>query len=831
MTFRKLLNRITKSVAYTGYVLSVLFLVLSVVLSLGIKPVLADEGNVAEPETPASEPASSEADSSDSEPAAPAPDGDDGATTDDEISRDSGTPEDDNSPEVEEPDAPVEEGGIEELPAEEQPVAPEEEGSADEEIPVDESVVPVEEEMPETLGDNDESSEPSDENDGASGETEIVEEPAAEIVELLSEEGKQLINEEGETISLASEEAQDILAGSDPFYWDVSQSKWIGYTTDGTGCPANVECHASATPFQAAVDNAPAGAMIYVAQGEYHETVTINNANQSFTAFSLIEALLDGSIGSYTSGYASVDKFILNALFGTTNGVYGKEIVVNNSGRLDDGLSLVEKDGHVTANVKLISSGDYYIIQDANDASISFEWECGEPDMLIYPGSGNIYQMIFKAPLDADIVNYYTTTSPDERGFGMSATDRLNDLLIAANVSTRDNWSSNDEKLIFWYLLGNRTYDGKDIWTQLMNNSQRLKTISILNGSNDAITQNRGIWFLWPTLQNGQSVSPFNRQLTFINYSNRVIRGCTDEGSDNYNPNATVDDGSCITIQYGCTDPSAINFNASANVDDGSCVPVITGCTDPTSINYNPSANTDDGSCVPVITGCTDPTAINYNSSANTDDGSCVPVITGCTDETALNYNPEANTDDGSCVPVITGCTDETALNYNSEANTDDGSCVPVITGCTDETALNYNPEANTDDGSCSYITGDDDDTDDDDIDDDDMDDDDSGDDDDVTGDDDDVTGDDDDTPVVEREMDDDDFAGGGLLPQFANEVVPTLAAPGDPSAVASEMMLPVTGIDLSKGAANPALFFNLSLVSLGIGMIAHTVTKKQRDE
>ncbi len=167
-------------------------------------------------------------------------------------------------------------------------------------------------------------------------------------------------------------------------------------------------------------------------------------------------------------------------------------------------------------------------------------------------------------------------------------------------------------------------------------------------------------------------------------------------------------------------------------------------------------------------------------------------------------------------------------MNYNPAANTDDGTCVPVITGCTDETALNYNPAANTDDGTCSYITGDDDDTDDDDSgDDDDV----IGDDDDVTGDDDDVTGDDDDTPVVERETGDDDFAGGGPLPQYANEVVPTLAAPSDPSAVASEMMLPVTGIDLSKGAANPALFFNLSLVSLGVGMVAHTVTRKQRDE
>jgi len=790
MTFRKYLYRFSKSIAYTGYVLSILFLVLSVVLSLGIKPVMADEGDAAGSETPASEPAVSEpaGGESTSPVEAPSSDGDAMASVDESI-------DDDIAP-VEEPAdmgddaAPVEEPadmGDNAAPVEEPADMGDDAAPVEEPALTDQSLAPVEA-APVSSDGSDSSSESGAEDTPA---TEAV----TDVVEMLGNGGKQLVNENGDVIPLASAEAEQALAGKDPFFWNGT--KWVGYTVDGTGCPANVECNASATPFQAAVDNAPAGAMIYVAQGQYHETVTINKANQSFTAFTLIEALLDGTIGSYVSGYASVDKFILNAIFGDTNGVYGKEIVVNNGGRLDDGLSLVEKDGHVTANVKIISSGDYYIIQDANDANISFEWECGEPDMSIYPGSGNIYQMVFKAPLDPDIVNYYTATSPDERGFGMTATDRLNDLMIAVNVSTRDNWSTN-EKLIFWYLMGNKTYDGKDIWTQLMNNSQRAKTLSILNGSNDTIALNRGIWFLWPTLQNGQTVSPFNRQLTFINYSNRVIRGCTDDGSDNYNPNATVDDGSCITIQYGCTDPTAINYNASANVNDGSCVPVITGCTDETAFNYNPAANTNDGSCV--------------------------PVITGCTDETAVNYNPSANTDDGSCAPVITGCTDESALNYNPSANTDDGSCVPVITGCTDETALNYNPEANTDDGSCSYITGDDDDTDDDDTDDDDMDDDDS-------GDDDDVTGDDDDTPVVERETGDDDFAGGGLLPQYANEIVPTLAAPGDPSAVASEMMLPVTGIDLGKGAANPALFFNLSLVSLGIGMIAHTVTKKQRDE
>lgn len=47
--------------------------------------------------------------------------------------------------------------------------------------------------------------------------------------------------------------------------------------------------------------------------------------------------------------------------------------------------------------------------------------------------------------------------------------------------------------------------------------------------------------------------------------------GCTDSTAENYDPNATVDDGSCNYAEYGCTDANATNFNPNATVDDGSC--------------------------------------------------------------------------------------------------------------------------------------------------------------------------------------------------------------------------------------------------------------------
>lgn len=130
------------------------------------------------------------------------------------------------------------------------------------------------------------------------------------------------------------------------------------------------------------------------------------------------------------------------------------------------------------------------------------------------------------------------------------------------------------------------------------------------------------------------------------------VPGCTDPNANNYNPNATVDDGSCTYDPkpiYGCTDPTATNYDPNATVDDGSCVySDIYGCTDPTANNYNPNANIDDGSCTydpPPIYGCTDPAANNYDPFATVDDGSCTydPVEDQC-------YNYSVAADGGETV-------------------------------------------------------------------------------------------------------------------------------------------------------------------------------------
>jgi len=135
--------------------------------------------------------------------------------------------------------------------------------------------------------------------------------------------------------------------------------------------------------------------------------------------------------------------------------------------------------------------------------------------------------------------------------------------------------------------------------------------------------------------------------LSFASYSGTnhisdttgVVYGCMDSTSLNYNPYATVSDGSCIADTssgaiYGCTDPNAFNYNPYATVNNGTCnsgtdTTLVFGCTDPASLSYNPSATINDGSCkyntdTTTIYGCMDPLAYNYNALANNADNSCL---------------------------------------------------------------------------------------------------------------------------------------------------------------------------------------------------------------
>jgi hypothetical protein len=231
------------------------------------------------------------------------------------------------------------------------------------------------------------------------------------------------------------------------------------------------------------------------------------------------------------------------------------------------------------------------------------------------------------------------------------------------------------------------------------------------------------------------------------------VFGCTIEQACNYNPEATVDDGSCdftSCLNFGCTDDTACNYDPEAQFNDGSC--------EYANFPYNCAGdcvNDDDGDGVCnefEVPGCTDEAACNYDEAATDDNGTCqyldalgicggdcqedanangvcdVFEVAGCTDANACNYVPLASLEDGSClypeanydcdgnclddvdgdgvcdVDEVPGCTDQGACNYNEEATDDDGSCeFESCAGCTDQAACNYDAAAAIDDGTCEY--------------------------------------------------------------------------------------------------------------------------------
>lgn len=104
----------------------------------------------------------------------------------------------------------------------------------------------------------------------------------------------------------------------------------------------------------------------------------------------------------------------------------------------------------------------------------------------------------------------------------------------------------------------------------------------------------------------GDCVYTFSGSTDIVNtnialfYENEFVVGCTEACYDEFNPDANWDLGFCNKITpyiEGCTNPLSINYNPNATINDGSCT-FISGCTKSVAKNYNPLAVIDDGSCL-----------------------------------------------------------------------------------------------------------------------------------------------------------------------------------------------------------------------------------------
>lgn len=199
---------------------------------------------------------------------------------------------------------------------------------------------------------------------------------------------------------------------------------------------------------------------------------------------------------------------------------------------------------------------------------------------------------------------------------------------------------------------------------------------------------------------------------SFVNLNAIVIEGCTDPDAINFNPDAQVEDGSCIYEEQGCTNPWACNYNPEANTYDFSCLYLdcLGECggsaylDDCGLCDGNPD---NDNECM----GCTDPIALNYNPDVEIDDGDCEYPEMG-------DGNSDFQIDILDLVFTVALIMDYYQgeflfwmdLNFDENINILDIIMLvewimnPELVGCTNPFAVNYNQPAIYDNGTCVYI-------------------------------------------------------------------------------------------------------------------------------
>ncbi len=194
--------------------------------------------------------------------------------------------------------------------------------------------------------------------------------------------------------------------------------------------------------------------------------------------------------------------------------------------------------------------------------------------------------------------------------------------------------------------------------------------------------------------------------------SNEVF-GCTDMNASNYNPNASVDDGSCYyqndTI-FGCTDPGAMNYNPWATIDDGLCEYAVACDSNQVMVDtyvcvFSNGEEvgfeiTDDAGNVVFSQMGYDDFDIDYMDMC-LDYGVCyTATLTNLTGPFGW-YSGYfwVNTMDG--FQLITGTLNDGQQTVTYQFSVD-GTCGEIY-GCTDPNASNYNPDATLDDASCFY--------------------------------------------------------------------------------------------------------------------------------
>ena len=195
--------------------------------------------------------------------------------------------------------------------------------------------------------------------------------------------------------------------------------------------------------------------------------------------------------------------------------------------------------------------------------------------------------------------------------------------------------------------------------------------------------------------------------------------GCTDPfATINYDPTATVDDGSCDYCAWPSNPNDIYTATFTAETVDGAGDGSITVTINPNFTDYGFLTNAS-GANIGLINSSGVSVAVISASGGtfdfnNLDDETYSLLFTqGASTFVGAQINPCTYSGVIITIPTgppapLLGCTDAAADNYDAAATQDDGSCTysSSVNGCTDSNAANYDATATNDDGSCVYASG-----------------------------------------------------------------------------------------------------------------------------
>ncbi|MEC9390210.1 MAG: hypothetical protein VX944_09060, partial [Myxococcota bacterium] len=194
------------------------------------------------------------------------------------------------------------------------------------------------------------------------------------------------------------------------------------------------------------------------------------------------------------------------------------------------------------------------------------------------------------------------------------------------------------------------------------------------------------------------------------------VYGCTDPTACNFNPAATIDDGSCYSpayTYYDCDGACIVSVDCAGTCGGDEVVDECGVCGGPGADHtcWDGSTVCSAADCSPEpIYGCTDGSACNYDSTATDDDGSCTYASWpyDCAGSCIASVDCAGTCGGSAAVDECGFCGGPGATHTCWDGSTvcSAASCSPEpVYGCTDGGACNYDSTATDDDGSCTYAS------------------------------------------------------------------------------------------------------------------------------